>query len=182
MEQSRQIRIGGNTVGIIDLDEIFSEVRAAGVKGDKAVKQLIIEKVKVKNYVPLQLEDMYREDLFDEYRVFTGQQASRTRKPGVPEIRVYGPGCPLCEQLDRLVMEVIARKGLQVDYRYIKDIREMMKLGLMGTPALVINGKLIAVGRVPNSRELEEILKGVLPKLNKEVCYDDKTCSTGMDF
>jgi len=158
MEQSRQIHIGGNTIGIIGLDEIFAEVKAVGVQGDKALKQLIFEKFKVKNYVPLQLEDMYREDLFDEYRVFTGQQQSRTRKPGVLEIRVYGPGCPRCEQLDRLVMEVIARKKLQVDYRYIKDIREMVKLGIMGTPALVINGNVAAVGRVPNSRELEELL------------------------
>ena len=158
MEQSKQIRIGGNTVGIIDLNEIFAEIKAVRVKSDKALKQLLFEKVKVKNYVPPQLEDMYKEDLFDEYRVFTGQQKFRTRKPGVPEIRVYGPGCPRCEQLDRLVMEVIARKGLQVDYRYIKDIQEMMKLGIMGTPALVINGKVAAVGRVPNSRELEEFL------------------------
>ena len=161
MEQSRQISIGGNTVGIIGLDEIFTEIKAADVKGANALKQLIFEKVKVKNYVPLQLEDMYREDLFDEYRVFTGQQQSRTRKPGVLEIRVYGPGCPRCEQLDRLVMEVIARKKLPVDYRYVKDIQEMIKLGIMGTPALVINGNLAAVGRVPNSRELEELLNKV---------------------
>jgi hypothetical protein len=115
MEQSRQIRIGGNTIGIIGLDEIFVEVKDAEARGNKALKQLIFEKVKVKNYVPPQLEDRYREDLFDEYRVFTGQQKSRTRKPGVPEIRVYGSGCPRCEQLDRLVMEVIARKGREVD-------------------------------------------------------------------
>jgi len=158
MEQSRQISIGGKTVGIIGLDEIFAEVKAAEVKGANALKQMIFEKVKARNYVPPQLEDLYREDLFDEYLVFTGQQKCRTRKTGVPEIRVYGPGCPRCEQLDRLVMEVIARQGLQVDYQYVKDIREMMKLGIMGTPALVINGNLAAVGRVPNCREVEEFL------------------------
>jgi len=156
--QSRQISIGGNVVGIIDLDEIFAEVKASGVKGDNALKQLIFDKVKIRNYIPAELEDVYREGLFDEYMVYTGQQKSRTRKSGVPEIRVYGQGCSRCEQLDRLVMEVIAKKGLQVDYQYIKDIREMMKLGIMSPPALTINGKLTVVGRVPNSQELEKLL------------------------
>ena len=71
---------------------------------------------------------------------------------------MYGPGCTRCAQMDRAVMEVIARKGFQVDYQYIKDIREMMKQGIMGTPALVINGNMAVVGRVPNSRELEQLL------------------------
>ncbi len=161
MQQSRQIRIGGSTIGIIGVDEIFTEVKASTVKDDKALKQLILEKVKEKNYVPPQLEDLYREDLFDEYKVFTAQQKSRTREPGVPEIRVYGPGCTRCEQMDRAVMEVIARKGLQVDYQYIKDIREMMKLGIMGTPALAINGALVVAGRVPGIRELEELFAAI---------------------
>ncbi len=162
MEQSRQVSIGGNTIGIMGLDGIFEEVGAANLKNDTAVKQLILDKVKARNYVPPQLEDLYREDLFEEYQVFTGKQKSRTRKPGVPEIRVYGPGCPRCEQLDRLVMEVIARKGLQVDYQYSKDIQEMMKRGVMGTPALVINGKIVTVGRVPGSREVEEFLAAIM--------------------
>ena len=52
MEQSRQITIGGNAIGIIDLDEIFAEVKAADVKSDNTMKQLIMEKVKARNYVP----------------------------------------------------------------------------------------------------------------------------------
>ena len=72
MEQPRQIRIGGRIVGIIDLEEIFVGVKALGVKDDKAVKQLILEKVKARNYVPPSSEDLYREELFDEYKVFIG--------------------------------------------------------------------------------------------------------------
>ena len=96
MEQSRQISIGGDIIGITGLDEIFEEIKTSGVKGDSALKQLIFEKVEARNYVPNKSEDVYREDLFDEYKVFTGQQKSRTRKPGVPEIRVYGPVRPCC--------------------------------------------------------------------------------------
>ncbi len=159
MTKIRQVNIGGFTVGIVGLDEVFEEVKSSGETDEARLKDMIFEKVKAGNYVAPGQKESYREDLYDEYLVYTGQQKSRTEKPGVLEVRVYGPGCPRCEQLDRAVMEVISQKGLKVDYQYVKDIEEMKRLGIMGSPALVINGKLAAVGRAPNRKGIEKLLE-----------------------
>jgi len=162
----RQISIGGFTVGIIGLDEIFNEVKAAGESDEAKLKDMIFEQVKAKNYIAPGQEQDYREDLFDEYMVYTGRRSSRTKKPGLMELRVYGPGCPRCEMLDRAVMELISAKGLKVDYQYVKDPEEMKRRGIMGSPALVINGKLAALGRAPNRKELEKLLEQALSREN----------------
>jgi len=158
MTTVRQIGIDGFTVGIIGLDEVFDEVRLMKIADEAELKKIIFEKIQSRNYVAPGQEDAYREDLFDEYLVFTGRQKSRTRKPGVTEARVYGAGCPRCKMLDRMVMEVIADKGLTVDYRYVTDVREIAATGILGSPALAINGKIVAVGNVPSRSQLEKIL------------------------
>jgi small redox-active disulfide protein 2 len=153
-----QISIGGVTVGIIGLNEIFVEIKVAGVTDEAKLKEMIFEKVKAKNYIAPGQENAYREDLFDEYQVYTGQKRSRTRKSGVTEVRVYGAGCPRCKMLDRMVMEVIAAKELVVDYLYVTDAREIAATGILGSPALAINGKILAVGNVPSRSQIEKIL------------------------
>jgi small redox-active disulfide protein 2 len=158
MTTVRQISIGGNTVGIIGLDEIFDEVRAMKIAEESELKDMIFSKVKARNYVAPGQEDVYREDLFDEYQVHVGQKKSRTRKSGVTAVRVYGAGCPSCKMLDRMVMEVIAAKGLTVDYQYVTDNREIAATGILGSPALAINGKIVAIGNVPSRGQIEKIL------------------------
>jgi len=167
MTTVRQIGIGGVTVGIIGLDEVFAEVKALVETDEEKLKDMIFEKVKAKNYIVPGQEEYYRDDLFDEYKVYTGQQNARTRKTGRLEIRVYGAGCPRCEQLDRLVMEVIAKNGLAVDYQYVKDIKEMVKLRILASPSLVINGKIAFIGRVPGRKELEKIFRDAIKQIEK---------------
>jgi small redox-active disulfide protein 2 len=154
----RQINIGEFTVGIVGLDEIFEEVKAAGESDEARLKEMIFVKVKGKNYIAPGQENNYREDLFDEYLVYTGQRKARARKAGVTEVRVYGAGCPRCKMLDRMVMEVIAAKGLTVDYQYVTDVREIAATGILGSPALAVNGKIVAVGNVPSRSQIEKIL------------------------
>lgn len=158
MTTVRRIGIGGITVGIIGLDEIFNEVKSSGETDEARLKDMIFEKVKAGNYIAPGQEKDYREDLFDEYKVFTGQQKARTRKAGVTEVRVYGAGCPRCKMLDRMVMEIIVAKELTVDYLYVTDAREIAATGILGSPALAINGKIVAVGNVPSRSQLEKIL------------------------
>lgn len=154
----RQINIGGFTVGIVGLDEVFEEVKNSDETDEVRLKDMIFEKVKAKNYIASGQEKDYREDLYDEYMVYTGQQKARTRKAGVAEVRVYGAGCPRCKMLDRTVMEIIADKGLNVDYLYVTDAREIAATGILGSPALAINGKIVAVGNVPSRSRIEKIL------------------------
>ncbi len=154
----KQINIGGNQVGLSDLDDIFEQVREIGIKDDEHLKNLLFEKVKSKNYVPPKMENIYKEALLEEYKVFTGELKARSRKSDFPEIRVYGAGCSRCEQLDRMTMEIIATKGMAVDYQYVTDIKEITAKGIIGSPTLVINNKVASIGKVPSRKELEKLL------------------------
>lgn len=74
------------------------------------------------------------------------------------EIKILGPGCPKCKQLDRLVRDVVAENNIDATVTKVEDIVEMMNYGIMVTPALVINGKVVMKGSVPTK---DEILKKI---------------------
>jgi small redox-active disulfide protein 2 len=158
----RQINIGGDRIGLIDIDEIFEKVKKLGIDNEEDLRNTLLEMVRSGNYVPPNMEDVYKEDLLEEYRVFIGELESRPGKLGVPEIRVYGAGCQRCERLDRTVMEIIAGLGTSVDYQYVTDAREISAAGIMGTPALTIDGKVAVMGNVPPRGRLEKIISGAL--------------------
>ena len=160
----RQINIGSNQVGLSDLDEIFKQVQDKGTKDEEQLKDLLLKNIKSKNYVPSQMEDAYRKALFEEYQVFTGELKSRLTEGTVPEIRVYGAGCPRCEKLDRMTMDIIANKDITADYRYVTDAREIAGRGIMATPTMTINDKVVLTGNVPGPQQLEKLITQALDK------------------
>lgn len=71
------------------------------------------------------------------------------------EIQVYGPGCAKCVAVEKLMREVVSQKAPGVTVEKVSDIREMMKAGILSTPAVVIDGVLKSSGRVPSKEEIE---------------------------
>jgi small redox-active disulfide protein 2 len=74
------------------------------------------------------------------------------------EIKVLGPGCPKCKQLEKLVKEVVSENSIDATITKVDDIVEIMNYGIMSTPAMVINGKVVIKGFVPSK---DEILKKI---------------------
>jgi small redox-active disulfide protein 2 len=74
------------------------------------------------------------------------------------EIKVLGPGCPKCKMLDKLTREVVEKNGISATITKVEDIMEIMKYGVMSTPALVVDEKVIVKGRVPSADELKQLL------------------------
>jgi small redox-active disulfide protein 2 len=72
------------------------------------------------------------------------------------EIKVLGPGCPKCKQLDRLVRTVVEENSIDAEVIKVEDIVEIMNAGIMVTPALMINGKLVHKGSVPSKEDLKK--------------------------
>jgi small redox-active disulfide protein 2 len=70
------------------------------------------------------------------------------------EIKVLGPGCAKCQQLERTVKEVVKELGIDVKVEDIKDIKKIMEYPILSTPGLVINEKLVFSGRVPSKTEV----------------------------
>ncbi len=74
------------------------------------------------------------------------------------EIKILGPGCPNCKTLDKLTREVVEKNGINATITKVEDIMEIMKYGVMSTPALVVNEKVMVKGRVPSSDEIKQLL------------------------
>ena len=74
------------------------------------------------------------------------------------QIKVLGPGCPRCKNLERNVFNACAELDLAADISKEEDIMKIMQYGILHTPALVINEKVVVSGRVPSVSELKEIL------------------------
>ena len=74
------------------------------------------------------------------------------------EIKILGPGCPKCKTLDRITREVVEKNGINATITKVEDIMEIMKYGVMSTPALVIDEKVVVKGRVPSSDEIKQLL------------------------
>ena len=72
------------------------------------------------------------------------------------EIQVCGPGCASCEKAQKIVEAAVAAKGIDAVVIKVTDFQEMAKLGIFSTPAVVIDGKVKSVGRVPKQSEVEE--------------------------
>ncbi len=74
------------------------------------------------------------------------------------EIKILGPGCSKCKTLDRITREVIEKHGINATVIKVEDIMEIMKYGVMSTPALVVDEKVLVKGRVPSSEEIKQLL------------------------
>ncbi len=73
-------------------------------------------------------------------------------------IKVLGPGCSNCKNLERVTREVVDTLGMDVTIEKVTDYPTIAGYGVMSTPALVVDEKLVLSGRVPTAAHLREIL------------------------
>lgn len=76
------------------------------------------------------------------------------------EIKVLGPGCANCQTLQKRIEEAIQKAGLTATVTKVTDYDEMLSYGILRTPGLVIDGKLVLSGRVPSVDEIVKLLSG----------------------
>lgn len=74
------------------------------------------------------------------------------------KIQILGPGCAKCQKLYDAAKMAIDEMGMECVVEKVTDIQEIMKFGVMMTPALVVNSKVVFVGKVPSIKELKDIL------------------------
>ena len=72
------------------------------------------------------------------------------------EIKVLGPGCPKCQQTETIVKEAVSESGLPADVVKVTDTMEIAKHGVFGTPAVVVDGEVKSVGKIPTKDEIKE--------------------------
>jgi len=79
-------------------------------------------------------------------------------KEKIMDIKVLGTGCANCKATIALIIQVTQDKGLQAEVSKVEDLREIMSYGVMSTPGVVINGKVVHAGGVPPRNMIEQWL------------------------
>ena len=70
------------------------------------------------------------------------------------DIRILGPGCINCQKVEKLVREVVAETGVKADIEKVSDIMKIATYGVFGTPAVVVDGQVKSVGKIPKKEEI----------------------------
>jgi small redox-active disulfide protein 2 len=71
------------------------------------------------------------------------------------EIKVLGPGCPKCQKTEKIVKEAVAETGVDAVIGHVTDVMEIAGYGVFGTPAVVVDGEVKSVGKIPRKEEVK---------------------------
>jgi small redox-active disulfide protein 2 len=74
------------------------------------------------------------------------------------EIKVLGPGCPKCQQTEKHVKAAVSEAGVEAQIEKVTDIMKIAGYGVFGTPAVVVNGNVKSVGKIPSVEEIKKWL------------------------
>ncbi len=77
------------------------------------------------------------------------------------KIYVLGSGCAKCNQTEKTVREAVETTGVAADIEKISDVVEIVKMGVMSTPAVIIDGKIVSTGRVPSINQVVQWIENV---------------------
>lgn len=79
-------------------------------------------------------------------------------------IEVLGSGCPKCQYVEKVVREAVQAGGIEAEIRHVTDFAEIAARGILSTPGLAIDGRVVLAGRVPTREELDGWL-GTVPAI-----------------
>ena len=72
------------------------------------------------------------------------------------EIKVLGPGCANCKRLEQITRKVVGNLAVDANIKKVTDYQEIVKLGVMTTPGLIVNDKVVSSGRIPSETEITD--------------------------
>ena len=71
------------------------------------------------------------------------------------EIKVLGPGCAKCQKTEEVVKEAVAESGVSADVEKVTDVMKIAGYGVFGTPAVVVDGEVKSVGKIPSKEDVK---------------------------
>jgi small redox-active disulfide protein 2 len=155
-----QVKIGTFQVGIIGLKEVMAELAPSmDEASDEELAAELFHRLSKKNYFPEKAKADYSRALVREFRKHLGQDLPPAQEEQGLVIKVLGQGCANCQAFSQRIMEVLSELNLAADFEHVTDIKEIARYRILQSPALLINGKLVAVGRVPSKAQLNEWFK-----------------------
>ncbi len=89
------------------------------------------------------------------------EDLSETDVKGDAYVKVLGSGCAKCNQLEAATKEALEKLGMDTTIEHVKDFTQIAAYGVMSTPALVVDGKVVSYGKVLKTEEVISILEKV---------------------
>lgn len=77
----------------------------------------------------------------------------------IMKIEIFGTGCAKCKRLEKHVQKAVKELKIRADIKKVEDITEIMNRGVMMTPALAIDGKIVFAGKTSDIDEIKELIK-----------------------
>jgi small redox-active disulfide protein 2 len=74
------------------------------------------------------------------------------------KIEILGSGCPKCKTTEEIVKRVVKKLGIKAEVNHVYDINKIIEYGVMMTPAVAIDGKIVVEGKIPTEEETEGII------------------------
>lgn len=144
-----QLRVGKHMIGIIGLKEALAWMAGKPeASADAQIADALVERLAKRNYIPDNIRELYAQAFLREFKKTIGLPVTEPPAAGL-EIKVLGRGCPQCDRLDQEVMAAIAETRVEATLDHVRDVAEIGRFGVLGMPALLVNGKVVCVGSVP---------------------------------
>lgn len=151
-----QISIKGNLVGIIGLQNIMAAMASDySQQSDEVIGAEMVRRLGMKNYIPDSAKNDYAQAFTREFRRSLGRPVEEEAVT-VLRVLILGPGCAQCSRLEMDVRDVMAQMNAPGEMLHLSDVCEIGKYGVMGTPALVINNKVVSVGTTPDKKKIRQ--------------------------
>ena len=159
MNDVTQIRIGKFATGIIGWKAALAQVVQQGkALNDEQIADLLVEILSKHNYIETRMKKEYAQAFLREYKRHIGEPMAAAARQGI-EIKVLGRGCAQCDRLEQDIMAVMAETGIVADLEHVRELAEIGRYGVLGSPALVVNGQVKAVGSVPPKPKIKAWLE-----------------------
>ncbi len=71
------------------------------------------------------------------------------------DIKILGPGCSKCKQAEKIVKETVSEEGIDANVEKITDMMKIAGYGVFGTPAIVVDGEVKSVGKIPGKKDIK---------------------------
>jgi hypothetical protein len=150
----QQLMIKNRLIGMVGLEKaMISTMAMCSGKSDEEISDYLVHAVSAQNYIPAAARAAYAKALLRQYKIEQNIPVTPEPADGL-RIYVLGQGCARCSQLEDDIRDLLSEMEIAADLRHITDVKEMARFGIMGAPALVINGKVISAGDVPPKSQL----------------------------
>jgi hypothetical protein len=152
------ISIAGTQIGMIGLDSIFGELKAAGKEPSDELGAALVKMARKQNYIPDAAQAEHAGALLREYRRYLGQEVPEEEPQGL-SIKILGMGCFKCETLASNVRSALMKLNMAADVEQVHEPKRIGEYGVLGVPALIINGKVVSVGRALTAEQVTRLLE-----------------------